>query len=194
MQFQAITIDDNELYLRQRSAEVDFTDETYLDDIKVLGDYCSTHEVFAMAAIQLGIPKRIIYLRNTKLDKVNDFNWNEARVLINPIIKARIGYTKYWEACASCLDNTGLVGRPYKIKVEYYDLFGCKRKTIFKGFEATVLAHEYDHLNGILHMDIAEEVLVMNKEERKKFRLTHGYQIMHKYGNYEKYLKKRCEK
>lgn len=190
MDLKAITIADDEEFLRQRSKEVDFNDKTYLDDIKVLGEYCSTHEVFAMAAVQLGIPKRIIYLRNTKLEKIDDKEWNEARVLINPVIKERIGYTKYWEACASCLDNTGLVARPYKIKLEYYDLFGKKKECVFKDFEATVLSHEYDHLNGVLHMDIAEEVLVMNKEERKEFRLTHGYDVYHKFGSYEKYLEK----
>lgn len=194
MELKAITIEDNEEFLRQRSKEVDFNDRTYLDDIKVLGQYCANNEVFAMAAVQLGIPKRIIYLRNTKLEKTDDKDWNEARVLINPVIKKRIGYTKYWEACASCLDNTGLVARPYKIKLEYYDLFGKKRKCIFKGFEATVLSHEYDHLDGILHMDIAEKILVMNKEERKKFRLTHGYDIYHKFGKYERYLLREFKK
>ena len=190
MDLKAVTIADNEEFLRQRSKEVDFNDKTYLDDIKVLGEYCATHEVFAMAAVQLGIPKRIIYLRNTKLEKIDDKEWNEVRVLINPVIKERIGYTKYWEACASCLDKTGLVARPYKIKLEYYDLFGKKKDCVFKDFEATVLSHEYDHLNGVLHMDIAEEVLIMTKEERKEFRLTHGYDVYHKFGSYEKYLEK----
>ena len=118
MELKAITIAEDESFLRQISKEVNFQDKSYLEDIKVLGEYCANNEVFAMAAVQLGIPKRIIYLRNTKLEKVDDKTWNEARVLINPVIKERIGYTKYWEACASCLDNTGLVARPYKIKVE----------------------------------------------------------------------------
>ena len=190
MDLKAITIADDEQFLRQVSKTVDFNDKSYLDDIELLGEYCANHEVFAMAAVQLGIPKRIIYLRNTKLEKVEDKEWNEARVLINPVIKKRIGYTKYWEACASCLDNTGLVARPYKIELEYYDIEGKKRNCTFKDFEATVLSHEYDHLNGILHMDIAEEVLVMTKEERKEFRLTHGYDIYHKMGSYDNYVEK----
>lgn len=190
MELKAITIAEDESFLRQISKEVNFQDKSYLEDIKVLGEYCANNEVFAMAAVQLGIPKRIIYLRNTKLEKVDDKTWNEARVLINPVIKERIGYTKYWEACASCLDNTGLVARPYKIKVEYYDIDGNKQKCDFIDFESTVLSHEYDHLNGILHMDIAEEVLVMTKEERKEFRVEHGYDVYHKFGKYEEYLRK----
>lgn len=190
MELKAITIAEDESFLRQISKEVNFQDKSYLEDIKVLGEYCANNEVFAMAAVQLGIPKRIIYLRNTKLEKVDDKTWNEARVLINPVIKERIGYTKYWEACASCLDNTGLVARPYKIKVEYYDIDGNKQKCDFIDFESTVLSHEYDHLNGILHMDIAEEVLVMTKEERKEFRVEHGYDVYHKFGKYEEYFRK----
>ena len=46
-----------------------------------------------------------------------------------------------------------------------------------------------DHLDGILHMDIADELLIMSKEERKIFRQTHGYNIISKVGNYEDLLK-----
>ena len=116
-------------------------------------------------------------------------NYNEARMLINPVILSKEGLTSYWEACASCLDNMGHVRRPYKIVVEYLDLAGNTHNDIFEGFEATVLSHEMDHLDGVLHMDIADEVLVMSKEDRKKFRQTHGYKIISKNGDFEK-LKK----
>ena len=46
-------------------------------------------------------------------------NYNEARVLINPVIISKEGLTDYWEACASCLDNIGHVKRPYKIIIKY---------------------------------------------------------------------------
>ena len=42
---------------------------TPLYDIEVLEEYCLNHGVFAMAAIQLGIPKRLIYIRNTNVAK-----------------------------------------------------------------------------------------------------------------------------
>ena len=152
-----------------------------------------------MAAVQLGIPKRLIYLKNTNLDityKIQantlsdeEKNYNDARVLINPVIISREGLTDYWEACASCLDNFGHVRRPYKITLEYFDIDGNKHTETFEGFEATVLSHEYDHLDGILHMDIADEVLIMKAEDRKKFRLEHGYNIIFKTDNYEELLK-----
>ena len=192
---KAITIKDNEKYLRQISKPVELNDKELNDNIKVLEKYCKENEVLAMAAVQLGIPKRLIYLKNTNLDIINkmqrnieteeDKNHNEERILINPTIIKKEGITYYWESCASCLDNMGYVKRPYKIIVEYQDINGNIHKDIFKGFESTVLSHEIDHLDGILHMDIAEEVLVMPKEERKKFRQTHPYEIISKTGKYE---------
>lgn len=187
---KAITINDNEPFLRQISKEVDLNDPELQNDIATLDEYCKENEVMAMASVQLGIPKRLIYLKNTNLDLINksqknelsdeEQKYNEARVLINPVIIERIGLTRYWENCASCLDNMGLVERSYKIVVEYLDVEGNLHKDIFEGFESTVLSHEMDHLDGILHMDIALEIKNMPKEERKKFRQTHGYEILSK--------------
>ena len=60
--------------------------------------------------------------------------YNEARVLINPVIKKREGLTEYWEACVSCLDNFGRVLRPYRINVEYYDIKGNLYNETFECF------------------------------------------------------------
>lgn len=188
---EAYTIKDHEEFLRTRSNEVDIEKEDYKKDIEVLEEFCLSHEVFAMAAVQVGIQKRIIYLKNTNLDKVDDETRNERRILINPIITKRTGLTEYWEACASCLNNTGRVLRPYKIEIKYMDELGREQKAIFEGFEATVLSHEYDHLEGILHMDVAEEVLQMEKEERKEFRKTHGYKVYSEVDDYQTLLEEK---
>lgn len=202
---KAITINDDEQFLRQVSKVVDITgDEELKKDIKVLEQFCKENKVMAMAAIQLGIPKRIIYLKNTNLDLINrmqnnsissdEENYNEARILINPVIIKRTGLTEYWEACASCLDNFGRVLRPYKIELEYYDVYNKLHQETFEGFESTVLSHEYDHLNGILHMDIAEEIKILPREERKKWRQSHGYKIINNNGDYEKLTKRKIRK
>jgi len=191
-----ITIENNKDYLRKISIPVDIkNDKDLKDDIEVLRQFCEDNDVLAMASIQLEIPKRLIYLKNTDLDIVNKIqdnsvteeekNYNEARVLINPVVISKEGLTEYWESCASCLDNCGRVLRPYKIELEYYDINDKKHKELFEGFEATVLSHELDHLDGILHMDIAEEVIVMPSEERKKWRQSHGYKIYSKTGKYD---------
>lgn len=188
---EAYTIIDQEEFLRKKSREVNLKKENYQEDIQILEKYCKENDVFAMAAVQVGILKRIIYLKNTDLSLIDDDTRDEHRILINPIILRRTGLTQYWEACASCLDNTGLVLRPYQIEVEYHDEYGMKRKDMFTGFGATVLSHEYDHLDGILHMDIALEVRQMDKEERKKFREKHGYEIFFEKGDYQELLKER---
>ena len=136
-----------------------------------------------------------VFLKNTNLDIINKIqantvseeekNYNQAKVLINPVITNREGLTDYWEACASCLDNFGRVLRPYKIELEYYDVEGNKKQETFEGFESTVLSHEIDHLDGILHIDIAEEVYQMPAEERRAWRLEHGYKVYSKTGDYE---------
>lgn len=193
---KSITIADNEAYLRQISMIVDIKNVINLKkDIAILEEFCKENGVLAMAGIQLGIPKRLVYLKNTNLEMVRkiqtnsiteeDKNYNEARVLINPVVIKLEGLTEYWEACASCLDNCGRVLRPYKINLEYYDIEGNKHLEIFEGFEATVLSHELDHLDGILHIDIAEEVLLMSREERKIWRQTHEYKIYSKTGDYD---------
>lgn len=204
MKTKLITIKDNEKYLRQVSAKVNLNDKNLKNDINVLAEFCKENDVMAMAAVQLGIPKRLVYLKNTNLDIINKMqkneataneeNYNEARVLINPVIIESYGLTDYWEACASCLDFAGHVKRPYKILVEYYDVDGEKHREIFEGFESTVLSHEMDHLDGILHIDIADEVLEMPQEERKIFRQTHPYNIVSKTGRYKDLLQNNSRK
>lgn len=191
---EAKNIEKDMEWLRQISKEVDIKNDDLTEDIKILEDYCAKGGVFAMAAIQLGINKRIIYLKNTDLSKVEDDNWDEKTVLINPVIKKREGLTQYWEACASCLDNTGLVLRPYKIIFDYYDLAGKKHQKTFKGFPSTVLSHEYDHLNGVLHMDKAILLKHMTVEERKEFRKTHRYEVFNETGDFEELEKEYVKK
>ena len=186
MYLERKTIEKDEEYLRQISKEVSFDDKELNNDINKIKDFCLNTECFALAAVQIGIPKRIIYLKNTNPDiSIEDKVYDESRLLINPKIISRKGKTEYWEACLSCLDNMGLVVRPYEINLEYYDIKGNKHKEKFKGFESTVLSHELDHLDGILHMDIAKEILNMPKEERKIFRETHPYNIISKTCIYE---------
>ena len=180
------TIENDLDYLRQISKEVSLDDSSYKEDIKLLKEFCNETECFALAAVQIGIPKRIVFLKNTTLDvPIEDMNYNEAKVLINPVIISRRGHTKYWEACLSCLDNMGLVSRPYELVIKYYDEDGNIHEDKFEGFSSTVLSHELDHLDGILHMDIAEKVITMPKEERKAYREKHPYEIISKTCDYE---------
>ena len=180
------TIATDEAYLRQVSKDVNPNDPDLEKEIKILSDFCAQNEVFAMAAVQIGIPKKIVYLKNTKLD-MHDKTTNKGIILINPEIVEEKGETLYWESCASCLNNMGKVRRPYFVKVRYLDKDFNQKYDTFEGESATIFSHEYDHLFGILHIDIAEEILNMEQEERKKYRELdgNGYIIISKTKKYK---------
>ena len=208
---KSITIENNEQYLRQHSRKVDISDPELHNNIVVLQDYCTQNDVMAMAAVQLGIPKRIVYVKNTNLEILNKRltdegkeetkDYNEAKVLINPEIISKEGLTTFWEACASCSWYegevkkwyNGKVKRPYKIRVRYFDLEGNEHEDEIEGFESTVLCHEIDHLDGILHIDIADKVIKGTKEERIELRKKDGYTIISQTGDFEQLRSKKID-
>lgn len=176
------TIEKDEDFLRQVSVEVDFLNDDYKSYVEMLKNYCENNAVYAMAPVQIGIPKRMIYLRNTKesMDANFDSSYNENQVLINPVILSKKGRTKFIERCQSCMDYSGVVERPYIVEVGYYDIEQNYKTRIFEGFEATVFCHEFDQLNGVLHIDIAEEIYQMSLEEIREYRRHHPYEIISK--------------
>ena len=176
MELNRITIENNEDFLRQISTDVDFKTDDYNEWIEEL------NAVYALALVQIGIPKRMIYFRNTTSDmtKNKDSNYDESTVLINPVIIGAKGHTRFIERCASCLDYVATVDRPYSVEVEYYDVNGNKVHETFEGFKATVFSHEYDHLNGILHIDLSDDVREMTWVETKTYREKHPYEVLSK--------------
>ena len=181
-----ITVLENEEFLRQISKEVDFLKDDYKQYIKDLKEYCQNAVVYALAPVQIGIPKRIIYIKNTSSDMANnsDSNYSEEIIYINPIIKKMYGHTRFLEGCNSCKyqDNkyaAGVIDRPYKIDIEYFDIDGNNLNKTIEGFESTIFCHEYDHLNGILHIDRSKTTL-MTLDEMKEYRNINPYNIISK--------------
>lgn len=175
---KALTIKDNENFLRQVSSNVDFKDKDLTQNLKDIKKYCiSNNGLYAMACIQLGIPKRIVYIKSTKPDSTTNAE-NEQILMINPEIISKRGKTEFWEACVSGLDNFGLVERPYEIIVKYQNENGETKIQKFEGFSSTVISHELDHLDGIFHMDRAKKLLQMSANERVKFRKSHPYKVI----------------
>ncbi len=182
-----ITIEDNEEYLRQVSTEIDFEKDDYKKYITDLKEYCTNNVVYAMAPVQIGIPKRIIYIRNTSSDmtKNSDNNYNEDIVYINPVIKKMKGHTRFLEGCESCKLSTGefvtgVIDRPYQIEIEYYDINKEKHLKTIERFETTIFCHEFDHLNGILHMDRVEKTYLKTLEQMREYRNKNPYKIISK--------------
>jgi peptide deformylase len=75
-------------------------------------------------------------------------------VFINPVLEVMDKKEQaYWEGCLSVPDLRGLVHRPRQVKVTYLDEKGQKQSLVAEGFLATVLQHEFDHLDGTLYVD-----------------------------------------
>lgn len=107
----------------------------------------------AMAAIQIGFLKNVIYLHFDD-EEENERHW----LLANPkIIESSYdkSYLNNGEGCLSVpQDHEGIVPRSEFIKVEAFDLINNRPITIeVGGYSAIVLQHEIDHLSGILYYD-----------------------------------------
>ena len=102
-----------------------------------------------LAAIQIGIPKRIIVM-----DLSKDPNKKEPRYFVNPIIKKKNSEkSTYEEGCLSVPNQFAEIDRPSKCDVEYLDYDGQKQILHAEGLIATCIQHEMDHLEGILFID-----------------------------------------
>jgi peptide deformylase len=102
-----------------------------------------------LAAIQIGIPKRIIVM-----DISRDENKKEPRYFVNPVIKNKNNdKSKYEEGCLSVPDQFAEIERPNSCEVEYLDYNGKKQLLKADGLLATCIQHEMDHLEGILFID-----------------------------------------
>ena len=102
-----------------------------------------------LAAIQVGIPQRIIVM-----DICKEKNKKEPRFFVNPIIKNKDPFkATYEEGCLSVPNQFAEVDRPSKCEVEYLDYNGNKQLLKAEGLLATCIQHEMDHLEGILFID-----------------------------------------
>ena len=102
-----------------------------------------------LAAIQIGIPKRIIVM-----DLSKDDNNKEPRYFVNPVIKNKDkAKSTYEEGCLSVPNQFAEIDRPKKCEVEYLDYNGEKKILKAEGLLATCIQHEMDHLEGVLFID-----------------------------------------
>ena len=101
-----------------------------------------------LAAIQIGIPKRIIVI-DLKIE-----NKKNPLFFVNPVIKNKDNLkSTYEEGCLSVPNQFAEIDRPKKCDVEYLDYNGEKKILKAEGLLATCIQHEMDHLEGILFID-----------------------------------------
>ena len=134
--------------LRNKSAPVAFH-PARADDLKAriqdLRDTLEATTGVGLAAIQIGVPLRIIAVR---------FPGPDIQVFINPVIKSASPTKQvHTEGCLSVPGRKVVVTRPRRIDMEWQDVEGYSHSATFKGTMAVILGHEQDHLNGVLIID-----------------------------------------
>ena len=120
-----------------------------------------------LAAIQIGIPKRIIVMDISK-----DDNKKEPLYFVNPTIKNKdILKSTYEEGCLSVPNQFAEIDRPKNCEVEYLDYNGEKKLLKAEGLLATCIQHEMDHLEGILFIDYLSKLkksMIIKKLSKNK--------------------------
>ena len=108
-----------------------------------------------LAAPQIGVNKRVVVI---DLDE----GYFE---MINPKILSFKGEQTGTEGCLSVKGKSGIVTRPNKVKAEYRDRTGKKHTVTGTGLFARCMCHEFDHLDGVLYIDRAEQIFENEETE-----------------------------
>ena len=138
--------------------------------MKDMLDTMYTAKGIGLAAIQIGVPKRIIVMNISK-----EKNKKNPMYFVNPIIiKKNDEKVTYEEGCLSVPNQFAEIDRPSKCEVEYFDYNGNKQHLKAEGLLATCIQHEMDHLEGILFIDYLSKLkktIIIKKLSKQKVKL-----------------------
>ena len=159
MALREILIEPNKL-LREKSLAVKEVNE---DLQKLMNDMLETMYAapgIGLAAIQIGVPKRVIVLDigwRDKSENTSDEKQVERKnpmYFVNPeIITKSKNNSTYEEGCLSVPGQFAEIDRPDKCHIKYLDYYGQPKELVAEGMLATCIQHEMDHLEGILFID-----------------------------------------
>lgn len=130
-----------------------------------------------LAAPQISVPLRIFITRPTERSPISvylnpEITWyspevSEIQRISGGKSKAK---EKKLEGCLSIPKVWGYLKRSSKVRLKYMDINGVFHEEDFSGFEATIVQHETDHLNGILYtmrvMEQKEKLYKINYNEK----------------------------
>ena len=166
MTVKTILTEPNKL-LRQVSIPVEKVGN---DERRLMDDMLETMyhaKGIGLAAIQIGVPKRIIVM-----DIGNKEKEKEPMYFVNPIIKNKNSENStYEEGCLSVPNQFAEVDRPSTCEVEFLDYNGNKKILKASGLLATCIQHEMDHLEGILFIDYLsklKKMMIVKKLSKQK--------------------------
>lgn len=144
MAIRQIRMSDDEI-LRKQSRVVEVVDEKIKELLDDMVETMHKYNGVGLAGPQVGILKRVIV--------IDLYDGSKPLKLVNPeIIKAK-GEQEVEEGCLSFPNEYAKIIRPKEVTVTALNEEGKKVKIVGKDLLAQALAHEIDHLNGILFVD-----------------------------------------
>lgn len=158
--------------LRVKSTPVEKVD----DDLRALiADMFETMYAapgIGLAAIQVGVPKRVLVIDLQEEESEDGQPIRNPRVFINPVLtEPSDEMNVYNEGCLSVPDQYAEVERPATIHARWLDEKGVEHDEVITGMLATCLQHEMDHLEGILfidHLSRLKREMVLKKLEKAR--------------------------
>jgi peptide deformylase len=128
-----------------------------------------------LAAIQVGVPKRILVIDLQEPKEEGGDPVKDPRVFINPeIVQSSDQEVPYTEGCLSVPDQYAEVDRPDRIRARWLDEQGKAHEEEIEGLLATCLQHEMDHLEGVLFIDhlsrLKREMILKKLAKQRKER------------------------
>ena len=168
MTIKTIIAEPNKI-LRQKSLPVKNVGKEEQNIMNDMLDTMYNANGIGLAAIQIGIPKRIIVLDITKEEgKKNPMYF------VNPEIKNKNSINStYEEGCLSVPNYFAEIERPKTCEVEFLDYYGNEKKIKAEGLLSTCIQHEMDHLEGILFIDYLSKLkktMIVKKLSKQKSR------------------------
>jgi len=154
-------------FLRQISSEVMKVDDEIRQLMDDMLETMYDAPGIGLAAIQIGVPKRIIVIDLSKEEEKKPLYFVNPKV----IVKSKKNST-YEEGCLSVPGQFAEIDRPDKCHVNYLDYNGQKKEIKAEGLLATCIQHEIDHLEGILFIDylskLKKNYIVKKLSKQKK--------------------------
>tara|TARA_B110000259_G_scaffold184613_1_gene232011 strand:+ start:1207 stop:1728 length:522 start_codon:yes stop_codon:yes gene_type:complete len=135
-------------FLRQKSENVDKVDKEVRKLIDDMLDTMYAAPGIGLAAIQVGVPKRIIVIDLSKEEEKNPLYFVNPKIILKSNTKAT-----YEEGCLSVPGQFAEIDRPNQCLINYLDYNGKQQELNAEGLLATCIQHEMDHLEGILFID-----------------------------------------
>lgn len=139
--------------LRRRSQPVRKLNPRAQKTVRDLEDTLNAHsEGIGLAAPQIGVLSRVVVVRLGGLAN-GDFVPGPPEALINPLVIDARDEQRDFDGCLSFPGLYGETVRPHYLRVTGMDKAGHPFDRVFEGFDAVVVHHEIDHLDGVLFID-----------------------------------------